>query len=63
MSNTCCLNACSWFQQNFRFDVEESAQGVKLSIDTKDPAKASALQNLVKSAKAFCQAFCQTGNP
>lgn len=62
MLNCCGVDACAWFQQNFTFKAEDSAQGVKFTLDVTDPAKATALQNLVKSAREFCQAFCKTGN-
>ena len=59
MTNTCCSAACSWLNQNFRLDLKDSAQGVQITIEPTDPAKAGALQNLLRSAKEFCQAFCK----
>jgi len=60
MSQTCCTtHACSWFQDNFSFEIKNTEKGINLSLSPKDEAKSQALQNLLASAKAFCQAFCK----
>lgn len=60
MSQSCCAaNACSWFQQNFSLDIQNTKKGLAFNLEPKDETKAKVLQNLMASAQEFCQTFCK----
>lgn len=59
MSNCCGIQACDWFKGQFNADVENTDDGIKMTLSPKDASKGKALQDFVQSAKNFCKAFCK----